>query len=224
MVLDKRSSFVFLFYLLPFVYIFRFSLNAENLCPLDIALMTNNIPMARMLLLQGARESPLCEFSFSMKPQSRDSLSACMYVCVCLIDWSYLLSYLFAAAFLSFFPSLRVQENRILIISWSGCLWTKSIHTLCNTRDTEPVTARQSVKSEETSQWSVRRLDIKINSQCIRACNHTQAPITKKTSYKIACGFRPTNSQNESKIYFIHHSKNNDIIYHLREKSVPWQV
>ncbi|XP_025094555.1 ankyrin repeat and fibronectin type-III domain-containing protein 1-like isoform X5 [Pomacea canaliculata] len=35
------------------------SLNAENLCPLDIALMTNNIPMARMLLLQGARESPL---------------------------------------------------------------------------------------------------------------------------------------------------------------------
>ncbi|XP_070186846.1 ankyrin repeat and fibronectin type-III domain-containing protein 1-like isoform X2 [Littorina saxatilis] len=35
------------------------SLNAENLSPLDIALMTNNIPMAKMLLLQGARESPM---------------------------------------------------------------------------------------------------------------------------------------------------------------------
>lgn len=223
MLLGKRSSFVFLFYLLPFVYIFFFSLNAENLCPLDIALMTNNIPMARMLLLQGARESPLCEFSFSHEA-SVEGFFVCVYVCVCLIDWSYLLSYPFAAAFLSFFPSLRVHENRILIISWSGCLWTKSIHTLCNTRDTEPVTARQSVKSEETSQWSVRRLDIKINSQCIKACNHTQASITKKTSYKIACGFRPTNSQNESKIYFVHHSKNNDIIYHLRQKSLQSQV
>lgn len=159
-----------------------------------------------------------------MMPQSRDSLSVCVCVCVCLIDWSYLLSYPFAAAFLSFFPSLRVHENRIFIISWSGCLWTKSIHTLCNTRDTEPVTARQSVKSEETSQWSVLRLDIKINSQCIRACNHTQAPITKKTSYKIACGFRPINCQNEAKFYFIHHSKNNKGIFHLREKSLQWQV
>ncbi|XP_076458760.1 ankyrin repeat and fibronectin type-III domain-containing protein 1-like isoform X2 [Babylonia areolata] len=35
------------------------SLNAENLSVLDIALMTNNIPMAKMLLLQGARESPM---------------------------------------------------------------------------------------------------------------------------------------------------------------------
>ncbi|KAK7507583.1 hypothetical protein BaRGS_00001518, partial [Batillaria attramentaria] len=35
------------------------SLNAENLSTLDIALMTNNIPMAKMLLLHGARESPI---------------------------------------------------------------------------------------------------------------------------------------------------------------------
>ncbi|KAL8610318.1 hypothetical protein ACOMHN_062050 [Nucella lapillus] len=39
------------------------SLNAENLSVLDIALMTNNIPMARMLLMQGARESPMFQHS-----------------------------------------------------------------------------------------------------------------------------------------------------------------
>ncbi|XP_041363678.1 ankyrin repeat and fibronectin type-III domain-containing protein 1-like [Gigantopelta aegis] len=37
------------------------SLNSENLTPLDVAVMTNNIPMAKMLLQHGARESPLFE-------------------------------------------------------------------------------------------------------------------------------------------------------------------
>ncbi|KAL3877491.1 hypothetical protein ACJMK2_035191, partial [Sinanodonta woodiana] len=35
------------------------SVNSECLTPLDIAVMTNNIPMAKMLLSHGARESPI---------------------------------------------------------------------------------------------------------------------------------------------------------------------
>ncbi|XP_052070242.1 ankyrin repeat and fibronectin type-III domain-containing protein 1-like isoform X3 [Mytilus californianus] len=35
------------------------SLNAERLTPLDVAVMTNNIPMAKLLLSYGARESPM---------------------------------------------------------------------------------------------------------------------------------------------------------------------
>lgn len=35
------------------------SVNSEGLTPLDVAVMTNNIPMAKMLLFNGARESPL---------------------------------------------------------------------------------------------------------------------------------------------------------------------
>ncbi|XP_060592854.1 ankyrin repeat and fibronectin type-III domain-containing protein 1-like isoform X3 [Ruditapes philippinarum] len=35
------------------------SVNSEFLTPLDVAVMTNNIPMAKMLLTHGARESPL---------------------------------------------------------------------------------------------------------------------------------------------------------------------
>lgn len=38
-----------------------FSVNSEGLTPLDVAVMTNNIPMAKMLLFNGARESPLCK-------------------------------------------------------------------------------------------------------------------------------------------------------------------
>lgn len=41
-----------------------FSVNDEGLTLLDVAVMTNNIPMAKMLLLHGAKESPLCEFVF----------------------------------------------------------------------------------------------------------------------------------------------------------------
>ena len=38
-----------------------YSVNSEFLTPLDVAVMTNNIPMAKMLLSNGARESPLCK-------------------------------------------------------------------------------------------------------------------------------------------------------------------
>lgn len=35
--------------------------NSEGLLPLDIAIMTNNAPIARALLQAGAKESPHCE-------------------------------------------------------------------------------------------------------------------------------------------------------------------
>lgn len=35
--------------------------NSEGLLPLDIAIMTNNAPIARMLLQAGAKESPHCK-------------------------------------------------------------------------------------------------------------------------------------------------------------------
>ena len=35
--------------------------NSEGLLPLDIAIMTNNAPMATLLLRAGAKESPHCE-------------------------------------------------------------------------------------------------------------------------------------------------------------------
>lgn len=35
--------------------------NSEGLLPLDIAVMTNNVPMATLLLRAGAKESPHCE-------------------------------------------------------------------------------------------------------------------------------------------------------------------
>ncbi|KAL8574570.1 hypothetical protein ACOMHN_047287 [Nucella lapillus] len=50
------------------------SLNAENLSALDIALMTNNIPMAKMLLMQGARESPMFQESGSGREDQLDVL------------------------------------------------------------------------------------------------------------------------------------------------------
>ena len=35
--------------------------NSEGLLPLDIAILTNNVPMAKILLQSGAKESPHCE-------------------------------------------------------------------------------------------------------------------------------------------------------------------
>lgn len=37
--------------------------NSEGLLPLDIAIMTNNVPMAKLLLRAGAKESPHCEYT-----------------------------------------------------------------------------------------------------------------------------------------------------------------
>lgn len=37
--------------------------NSEGLLPLDIAIMTNNAPIARALLQAGAKESPHCELA-----------------------------------------------------------------------------------------------------------------------------------------------------------------
>lgn len=36
--------------------------NSEGLTPLDISIMTNNVPIAKLLLKAGAKESPHCEF------------------------------------------------------------------------------------------------------------------------------------------------------------------
>ena len=38
------------------------SVNNEDLTPLDVAVMTNHVPMAKMLLARGARENPKCKF------------------------------------------------------------------------------------------------------------------------------------------------------------------
>lgn len=46
------------------------SVNSEFLTPLDVAVMTNNIPMAKMLLSHGARESPLCKYIYCVKRES----------------------------------------------------------------------------------------------------------------------------------------------------------
>lgn len=37
--------------------------NSEGLTPLDIAIMTNNVPIAKLLLKAGGKESPHCEYA-----------------------------------------------------------------------------------------------------------------------------------------------------------------
>ncbi len=39
-------------------------MNSEDLTPLDIAVMSNHVPMAKMLMSHGARENPKCELTF----------------------------------------------------------------------------------------------------------------------------------------------------------------
>lgn len=39
------------------------TLDSRGLTPLDIAIMTNNVPIAKLLLKAGAKESPHCESS-----------------------------------------------------------------------------------------------------------------------------------------------------------------
>ena len=43
-------------------YIGRFSVNEEDLTPLDMAVMLNHVPMTKFLLHHGARENPKCKF------------------------------------------------------------------------------------------------------------------------------------------------------------------
>ncbi|XP_021361615.1 ankyrin repeat and fibronectin type-III domain-containing protein 1-like isoform X2 [Mizuhopecten yessoensis] len=50
------------------------STNSEGLTPLDVAVMTNNIPMAKMLLLHGARESPLFQKYVNSRSDRLDAL------------------------------------------------------------------------------------------------------------------------------------------------------
>ena len=38
-------------------------MNDEDLTPLDVAVLTNNVPMAKMLMQHGARENPKCKSS-----------------------------------------------------------------------------------------------------------------------------------------------------------------
>lgn len=45
--------------------------NSEGLLPLDIAVMTNNAPMAKLLLRAGAKESPHCESGNFAHPSRR---------------------------------------------------------------------------------------------------------------------------------------------------------
>ena len=44
------------------LFSFIFSLNNEDLTPLDIAIMSNHVPMAKMLIAHGGRENPKCEY------------------------------------------------------------------------------------------------------------------------------------------------------------------
>lgn len=37
--------------------------NSQGLTPLDIAIMTNNLPIAKLLLKAGGKESPHCEYA-----------------------------------------------------------------------------------------------------------------------------------------------------------------
>ncbi|XP_069124546.1 ankyrin repeat and fibronectin type-III domain-containing protein 1-like isoform X1 [Argopecten irradians] len=50
------------------------STNSEGLTALDVAVMTNNIPMAKMLLLHGARESPLFQKNVDSRSDRLDAL------------------------------------------------------------------------------------------------------------------------------------------------------
>ncbi|GAA6066720.1 ankyrin repeat and fibronectin type-III domain-containing protein 1 [Tachysurus ichikawai] len=46
--------------------------NSEGLTPLDISIMTNNVPIAKLLLKAGAKESPHCEYScMADKPSAK---------------------------------------------------------------------------------------------------------------------------------------------------------
>ena len=58
--------------------------NSEGLLPLDMAVMTNNIPMERLLLHAGAKESPHCEYLFWLAGWLADWLSVCLSVWLCL--------------------------------------------------------------------------------------------------------------------------------------------
>ncbi len=37
--------------------------NSEGLTPLDVSIMTNNVPIAKLLLKAGGKESPHCEYA-----------------------------------------------------------------------------------------------------------------------------------------------------------------
>lgn len=41
--------------------------NSQGLTPLDIAIMTNNTPIAKLLLKAGGKESPHCEYTTGLK-------------------------------------------------------------------------------------------------------------------------------------------------------------
>ena len=45
---------------------FLLSVSNEDLTPLDVAVMTNHVPMAKMLLQHGARENPKCKLLLLM--------------------------------------------------------------------------------------------------------------------------------------------------------------
>ena len=48
------------------LFCISFSVNNEDLTPLDVAVMTNHVPMAKMLLQHGARENPKCKLSLTL--------------------------------------------------------------------------------------------------------------------------------------------------------------
>lgn len=45
--------------------------DSQGLTPLDIAIMTNNTPIAKLLLKAGGKESPHCEYSEACNDQPR---------------------------------------------------------------------------------------------------------------------------------------------------------
>lgn len=58
--------------------------NSQGLTPLDIAIMTNNTPIAKLLLKAGGKESPHCEYTstvldyFEYSTSQREKCASCL--------------------------------------------------------------------------------------------------------------------------------------------------
>lgn len=59
--------------------------NSEGLTPLDISIMTNNVPIAKLLLKAGGKESPHCEYAYLTATSFKQSIpSVCLKGFLCL--------------------------------------------------------------------------------------------------------------------------------------------
>lgn len=59
--------------------------NSEGLTPLDISIMTNNVPIAKLLLKAGGKESPHCEYAYLTATSFKQPIpSVCLKGFLCL--------------------------------------------------------------------------------------------------------------------------------------------